>query len=62
MDGITVKLTAAQVATLLELLKPYAELSISLSNQYKMQTAQPQMPARAKKVKDQIAEDNNGNN
>ena len=62
MNYIDVKLTTAQVALILDLLKPYAELSISLSNQYKMQTAQPQMPVRAKKVEDQIAEDDNGNN
>lgn len=62
MDGITVKLTAAQVATLLELLKPYAELSISLSNQYKAQTLAASMPVRAKKVEKNILEDDNGNN
>ncbi len=62
MDGITVKLTAAQVATLLELLKPYTELSISLTNQYKAQTIAAAMPVRAKKVEKNIPEDDNANN
>ena len=62
MDGITVKLTTAQIAILLELLKPYAELSILLTNQYKAQTLAASMPVRAKKAESQIVEDNNGNN
>ena len=62
MNYIDVKLTTAQVALILDLLKPYAELSISLSNQYKMQTAQPQMPVRAKKVEKNIEGVNNANN
>lgn len=62
MDGLTIRLTAAQVATMLELLKPYTELSISLTNQYKAQTLAASMPVRAKKVEKNIPEDNNGNN
>lgn len=37
MNEITLKCTTAQVAVLLDLLRPYAELSISLSQQYKAQ-------------------------
>lgn len=62
MDGLTIRLTAAQVATMLELLKPYTELSISLTNQYKAQTLAASMPVRAKKVEKNIPEDDNGNN
>lgn len=62
MNEINVKLTAGQVAIILELLKPYAELSVLLTNQYKAQTLAASMPVRAKKVEKNIPEDNNGNN
>lgn len=39
MNEITLKCTTAQVAVLLDLLRPYAELSISLSQQYKAQAS-----------------------
>jgi len=60
MNTISVNMTPVQVALVLDLLKPYTELSMSLSNQYKQQLAQSSMPVRAKKVEDQIPEDNNG--
>lgn len=62
MNEINIKMNTNQVAIVLELLKPYAELSISLSNQYKAQTLAASMPVRAKKVEVQNPEDNNGNN
>ena len=62
MNEINIKMTAGQVAIVLDLLKPYAELSVSLSNQYKQQLVQSSMPVRAKKVEDQIQEVNNGDN
>lgn len=55
-------MTPVQVALVLDLLKPYTELSMSLSNQYKQQLTQSSMPVRAKKVEDQIPEANNGDN
>ena len=62
MNEINIKMNTNQIAIVLELLKPYAELSISLSNQYKAQTLAASMPVRAKKVEKNIPEDNNGNN
>lgn len=62
MNEINIKMNTNQVAIVLELLKPYAELSISLSNQYKAQTLAASMPVHAKKVEKNIPEENNGNN
>lgn len=62
MNEINIKMNTNQVAIVLELLKPYAELSISLSNQYKAQTIAAAMPVKAKKLSDVKPEDNNGNN
>jgi hypothetical protein len=62
MNEINVKLTAGQVAIILDLLKPYAELSVGLSNQYKAQTIAAAMPVKAKKLSDINPEDNNGIN
>ena len=62
MDIINIKLSDTQIALILEMLKPYTELSMSLSNQYKQQLLQKSMPVRAKKVENQNPEDNNGNN
>lgn len=60
MNEINIKMNTNQVAIVLELLKPYAELSISLSNQYKAQTLAASMPVCAKKVEVQNPEGNNG--
>ena len=62
MNEINIKMNTNQIAIVLELLKPYAELSISLTNQYKAQTLAASMPVRAKKVEKNIPEDSNGNN
>jgi len=62
MNEISVKLSVDQIAVILNLLKPYTELSMSLTNQYKAHLAASQMPVRAKKVEDIIPEANNGNN
>ncbi len=62
MNGMKIELTAGQIAILLELLKPYTELSVTLSNQYKQQLVQNTMPVRAKKVEAQTQEESNGDN
>ena len=62
MNEISVKMTAEQIAVILSLLKPYTELSLSLSNQYKAQLAAAQMSVRAKKVEENIEGVNNANN
>lgn len=62
MNEISVKMTVDQVAVILSLLKPYTELSMSLTNQYKAQLAASQMPVRAKKVEKNNEGVNNGNN
>lgn len=62
MNEISVKMTAEQIAVILSLLKPYTELSLSLSNQYKAHLAAASMPVRAKKVEENIEGVNNGNN
>lgn len=62
MNEINVKMTVDQVAVILSLLKPYTELSMSLTNQYKAQLAASQMPVRAKKVEGNNEGVNNGNN
>ena len=62
MNEINVKMTVDQVAVILSLLKPYTELSMSLTNQYKTQLAAAQMPVRAKKVEENIEGVNNANN
>lgn len=62
MDIINIKLSDTQIALILEMLKPYTELSMSLSNQYKQQLLQKSMPVRAKKEENQNPEENNANN
>lgn len=62
MNEINIKMTAGQVAIVLDLLKPYTELSMSLSNQYKQQLIQNTMPVRAKKADAQLQEESNGDN
>ena len=62
MNYIDVKLTTAQVALILDLLKPYAELSISLSAQLRSQStaAIQKPPVRAQKI-NPLEEKVNGN-
>lgn len=49
MNGITVNLSTEQIALLLGILKPYAELSASLTYQYQAQS-KVQQPVKAQKV------------
>ncbi len=59
MNNLTFNMSPVQAALVLELLKPYAELSLSLTAQYKMQSqnqqtnqnAVPSKTARAEKIK-----------
>lgn len=62
MNEISIKMTVDQVAVILSLLKPYTELSMSLTNQYKVQLVASQMPVRAKKVEENIEGVNNASN
>ena len=48
-----VELSQDQIVTLLELLKPYAELSVSLTNQYKAQASGAAGLPHAKKIDEQ---------
>ena len=52
MDGINISITAEQAGILLNLLKPYAELSISLSAQLRSSSAAAvqKPPVRAQKI------------
>ena len=49
MNGITVNLSTEQIALLLGILKPYAELSASLTYQYQAQS-KVQQSVKAQKV------------
>ena len=60
MNKINIKLTTGQVALVLELLKPYAELSVQLSNQYRMQSNAGAMAGAVKAEKIEKTEVNNG--
>lgn len=50
MDGFNFKLSAAQVALITDMLKPYVELSASISYQYQMQIRASANPVKAEKV------------
>ena len=50
MNGFTFQLSAAQVALITDMLKPYVELQASISLQYRSQLAAGAMPAKAEKV------------
>lgn len=50
MKGFTINLTTEQIALVLGLLKPYAELSASLTYQYQMQNKENVQPIKAEKV------------
>lgn len=62
MNEINIKLSTGQVALVLELLKPYAELSLMLSNQFRAQQAQASVPSpvRAEKIEKNPEVKNNG--
>ena len=60
MNEITIKLSTGQVALVLELLKPYAELSVQISNQYRMQSNAGAMAGAVKAEKIEKTEVNNG--
>lgn len=60
MNEINIKLTTGQVALVLELLKPYAELSLQLTNQYKMQLNAGAISGAVKAEKIKKTEVNNG--
>ena len=64
MNELDIKMTPTQISLILEVLKPYAELSVSLSSQHKAQLINAAKPVRAKKVMEEVKpEDNtNGNN
>ena len=50
MNDLNITLTQSQIALMLELLKPYAELSVSLTAQYRQQTAGAAEIPHAKKL------------
>ena len=52
MNEMTIRLSQSQIVTILELLKPYAELSVSLTNQYRQQTAGAAEIPHAKKIEE----------
>lgn len=52
MNELTITLSQGQIALMLELLKPYAELSVSLTNQYRQQTAGAAEIPHAKKIEE----------
>lgn len=62
MDRINISVTPEQAGILLNLLKPYAELSISLSSQLRSQStaAVQKPPVRAQKI-NPLEEKVNGN-
>lgn len=57
MNGFKFELTAAQVALITDMLKPYVELSMSISNQYRAQIQATAMPVKAQKVKENNPEE-----
>lgn len=53
MNDMQINLSQSQIALMLELLKPYAELSVSLSRQYKNQlTGAAEIP-HARKIEEE---------
>lgn len=50
MNGFTINLSTEQIALILGLLKPYAELSASLTYQYQAQSKNHVQPVKAEKV------------
>lgn len=57
MGGFKFELTAAQVALITDMLKPYVELSMSISNQYRAQAQAAAMPVKAQKVEENKPEE-----
>lgn len=50
MNELTFKLSASQVALVVDILKPYVELSSSISYQYQQQIRAQAQPVKAEKV------------
>lgn len=50
---MTIELSQNQIAVILELLKPYAELSVSLTNQFRANMAGAAEIPHAKKIDEQ---------
>ena len=59
MNGLIFQLSAAQVALITDMLKPYVELQASISAQYRSQLAAGAMPAKAEKVEEKKPEEKN---
>jgi hypothetical protein len=53
MNELRITMTQNQIALMLEILQPYAELSLSLTNQYKVQMAGAAEIPHAKKLEEQ---------
>ena len=51
-----VKVTETQIALVLDLLKPYVALSMSISNQYRESAIKAAMPVQAQKAEDKPEE------
>ena len=52
MNEITVTISQGQIALMLELLKPYTELSVTLTNQYRKQASGAVEIPHAKKIEE----------
>lgn len=50
MNDMQINLSQSQIALMLELLKPYAELSVSLTTQFRQQSAGAAEIPHAKKI------------
>lgn len=50
MNGFTINLSTEQIALILGILKPYAELSANLTYQYQAQSKNHVQPVKAEKV------------
>ena len=59
MDGFIFQLSAAQVALITDMLKPYVELQASISSQYSLQLREKAMSVKAKKVEEKKPEEKN---
>lgn len=61
MNELDIKMTPTQISLILEVLKPYTELSVSLSSQYRAQLINAAKPVRAKKVMEEVKPEDNTN-
>lgn len=57
MNNFKIELTAAQVALITDILKPYVELSVSISNQYRAQAVASAKPVKAEKIIEDMPEE-----